>query len=117
VAGYYGSNYLSHAAGDGSAVVRWRPALPGDDRYEVRVSYSAASNRATNATYVVHHAGGSTPVQVNQRLRGVPEPRGGEWTSLGVFSFQAGIAAHIDLTDAADGVVIADAIKLLRPHP
>ncbi|MEJ3748799.1 exo-alpha-sialidase [Actinomycetes bacterium KLBMP 9797] len=117
VAGYYGSNYLSHAAGDGSAVVRWRPALPGDDRYEVRVSYSAASNRATNATYVVHHAGGSTPVQVNQRLRGVPEPRGGEWTSLGVFSFRAGIAAHVDLTDAADGVVIADAAKFLRAHP
>lgn len=114
VAGYYGSNYLSHAAGDGSAVVRWRPALPGDDRYEVRASYSAASNRATDATYVVHHADGATPVAVDQRVRGVAGSRGGEWTSLGVFTFRAGTGGFVELTDAADGVVIADAVQFLR---
>jgi hypothetical protein len=114
VTGYYGSNYLSHAAGTGASMVRWRPAIPGDDRYEVRVSYSAASNRATNATYVVHHAEGSTPVTVNQQVRGVAAPRGGEWMSLGTFPFRAGIDGRVELTDAADGVVIADAVRFVR---
>ncbi|MGN9909860.1 golvesin C-terminal-like domain-containing protein [Phytohabitans sp. LJ34] len=114
VPGYYGSNYTSHAAGDGTAAVRWRPAIPGDDRYEVRVSYSAASNRATNATYVVHHAGGSTPVAVDQRVRGVPGPRGGEWVSLGTFPFTAGLDGRVELSDAANGVVVADAVQWVR---
>jgi hypothetical protein len=114
VAGYYGSNYASHAAGDGTSVVRWRPALPADDRYEVRVSYSAASNRATNAPYVVHHADGSTTVPVDQKVAGTPEPRGGEWVSLGIFRFRGGIDGHVELSDAADGVVVADAVRFVR---
>lgn len=114
VAGYYGSNYLSHAAGTGASIVRWRPAIPGDDRYEVRVSYSAASNRATNATYLVHHAEGTTPVAINQRIRGATGPRGGEWVSLGTFRFRAGIDGRVELSDAANGVVIADAVQFVR---
>src|SRR5262249_51074315 len=47
--GYYGFNYLTHARGTGANLARWRPALPGDDRYEVLVAYSADPNRATNA--------------------------------------------------------------------
>jgi hypothetical protein len=114
VAGYYGSNYASHEAGAGSSAVSWRPAIPGDDLYEVRVSYPAASNRATNATYTVNHAGGSTPVTVNQQVSGTPETRGGEWVSLGVFPFRGGIDGNVVLTDAADGYVIADAVRFRR---
>jgi hypothetical protein len=114
VAGYYGSNYSSHAAGTGTSVVRWQPAVPGDGQYEVRVSYTPASNRATNAPYTVNHAGGATVVPVNQVLAGTPDPRGGTWVSLGVFPFQAGLGATIELSDQANGFVIADAIRLLR---
>ncbi|MEV6159950.1 exo-alpha-sialidase [Nonomuraea sp. NPDC052129] len=114
VTGYYGFNYLTHARGTGANVARWRPALPGDDRYEVLVSYAADPNRATNATYVVHHAEGATPVAVNQRVRGVPDVRMGEWTSVGTFSFKAGIDGYVELSDAADGVVIADAVRFRR---
>ncbi|WP_433430536.1 exo-alpha-sialidase [Nonomuraea sp. CA-141351] len=117
VTGYYGFNYLTHARGTGGNVARWRPALPGDDRYEVLVSYSADANRATNATYVVHHAEGATPVAVNQRVRGVPDVRMGEWTSLGTFSFRAGLEGYVELSDAADGVVIADAVRFRRQAP
>ena len=53
VAGFYGGNHASPAPGDGTATVRWRPALPADARYEVKVSYTAASNRSRAATYVV----------------------------------------------------------------
>ncbi|MFC4122906.1 exo-alpha-sialidase [Nonomuraea zeae] len=114
VAGYYGANYASHPPGDGSATVRWQPALPADARYEVRVSYSAASNRSRAAAYVVHHAEGSTRVTVDQTARGLPGARGGEWVSLGTFRFAAGIAGTVELTDAADGHVVADAVRFSR---
>lgn len=114
VPGYYGSNYSSHAAGTGANVVRWQPAIPADDDYEVRVSYTPASNRATNAPFTVTHAGGSTVVPVNQQVAGVPDPRSGTWVSLGVFPFAAGLAGTIALSDQADGVVVADAVRLLR---
>jgi hypothetical protein len=114
VPGYFGFNYLSHGPGTGSSAVSWRPALTGDDRYEVLVSYAAGTNRATNATYTVHHADGSTPVAVNQQVAGAAEPRGGEWTSLGVFPFRGGIDGQVVLTDAADRTVIADAVRFRR---
>lgn len=114
VPGYYGFNYLSHGPGTGASAVSWRPALPGDGRYEVLVSYSAGTNRATNATYTVHHDGGSTPIAVNQQVAGAPEPRSGEWASLGVFPFRGGIDGHVILTDAADKTVIADAVRFRR---
>jgi BNR repeat-like domain len=114
VPGYYGFNYLTHSRGSGANVARWRPAIPGDDRYEVLVSYAADPNRATNATYVVHHGEGSTPVAVNQKLHGVPEVRTGEWVSLGIFPFRAGLDGYVELSDAADGVVIADGVRFRR---
>ncbi|TCO42579.1 BNR repeat protein [Kribbella antiqua] len=114
VPGYYGFNYASHAKGTGANVATWRPALPGDDSYEVLVSYSAGTNRATDATYVVHHADGVTPVTVDQTQHGVPEVRTGEWVSLGTFRFAAGIDGYVELSDAANNVVIADAVRFRR---
>ncbi|TDD59472.1 hypothetical protein E1263_14920 [Kribbella antibiotica] len=114
IAGYYGFNYLTHPKGTGANLVRFRPALPGDGRYEVLVSYTADPNRASNAKYAVHHATGTTTVTVNQRLRATPDDRTGEWKSLGVFTFKAGIAGYVQLTDAADGFVIADAVRFRR---
>lgn len=114
VPGYYSGNYASHAPGDGSARVRWQPCLPADARYEVRVSYTAHSNRSTTAPYVVNHAGGATAVPVNQTVRGTPDVRGGEWVSLGTFTFSAGIAGTVELTDTPTGYVIADAVRFIR---
>ncbi|GLY88125.1 exo-alpha-sialidase [Actinoallomurus iriomotensis] len=114
VAGYYSGNYQSHAPGDGTSTVRWQPALPADARYEVLASYTAASNRSHSATYTVHHAGGSTPVAVDQTVHGTPATGGGEWASLGTFSFTAGLDGSVELSDAADGYVIADAVRFVR---
>lgn len=114
VPGYYGFNYASHAKGTGANVATWRPALPGTDRYEVLVSYSAGTNRATDATYVVHHADGVTPVVVDQTVAGIAEVRTGEWVSLGTFRFEGGIDSYVELSDAADNVVVADAVRFRR---
>jgi len=41
--------------------------LPKAGKYEVRLSYSPSSNRATNVPVIIHHAGGESTVTVNQR--------------------------------------------------
>ncbi|UIX29689.1 golvesin C-terminal-like domain-containing protein [Streptomyces sp. GQFP] len=105
VAGYYGPNYRTRPAGTGSAVVRWRLDVPADGAYDVAVRYTAHTNRASNAPYVVNHADGSTVIPVDQR------ERGGQWVSLGNFRFTPGQPATIELSDAADGYVVADAVR------
>ncbi|GIG68904.1 golvesin C-terminal-like domain-containing protein [Phytomonospora endophytica] len=112
--GYYSGNYRSAPAGTGASVVRFRPALPADGRYEVRVSYTAHANRATNAPYTIHHAHGSNLILVDQTVAGEPDVRTGQWISLGVFEFPAGIGSVVELSDLANGVVIADAVRFTR---
>jgi hypothetical protein len=114
IPGYYGFNYVTHAKGTGTNVARFRPVIPGDGKYDLFVSYTADPNRASNAKFAVHHATGTTTVTVNQRVRGVPDARTGEWVSIGTFTFKAGLAGYVELTDAADGYVIADAIRFRR---
>jgi polysaccharide biosynthesis protein PslG len=97
-----GSGYRYRVAGDGSSSVTW-PAPSGT--FEVLARWTSGPNRASNATYVVNHTGGSAPVRVNQRTNG------GAWQSLGSFTFASGNT--VQLTDKADGVVIADAIRFV----
>jgi hypothetical protein len=105
VAGYYGTNYATSPAGSGTSKARWTLDVPSDGVYQVAVWYTADANRASNAPYVVNYAGGSTTVRVNQ------QSRGGRWVSLGEFPFAAGTAT-IELTDGADGYVVADAVRI-----
>ncbi|CAM3809834.1 exo-alpha-sialidase [Kibdelosporangium persicum] len=107
VDGYYGANYRTHTAGNGDAVVRWRPQVHTSGLYDVSVRYTEHTNRAPNAVYKVNHSAGSTPVEIDQRTRG------GQWVSLGSFQFTAGDAGSIELSDAANGYVVADAVRLI----
>ncbi|GHE79246.1 neuramidase [Amycolatopsis deserti] len=113
VAGYRGSNYRSAPAGTGERSVRWRLVVPHDGDYEVQASHTADPNRASNAPFTVTHAGGTTVVRVDQRVAGTPEPRGGSWVSLGTYRMTEGLTT-ISLSNDANGVVIADAVRLLR---
>ena len=110
---YVGYNYLHDSqAGDPANYIRYRVALPKAGRYEVRVSYSAHHNRATNALYVVHHADGTAEHRVNQRKKpGELAP----FISLGVYEFEKGTEGYMDVISTADagGYVIADAAQWL----
>ena len=68
------------------------------------------SNRATNAPYTINDVDGPTLVTVDQQTDG------GAWVSLGVFNFDVG-SASVVLSDAANGVVIADAIRIVPANP
>ncbi|MEJ2405979.1 MAG: Ig-like domain-containing protein [Candidatus Thiodiazotropha sp.] len=107
VTGYYQSNYEYHAAGVGNNAFTWTATIVDSGRYQVYARWTSHANRATNAPYFIQHDGGETPFAVNQQLNG------GQWNLLGSFDYTQGGQYNITLTDAADGYVIADAIKLV----
>jgi N-acetylmuramoyl-L-alanine amidase len=110
-AGFYGPDYLFRTPSDGKSSVTWplpTDATPG--RFEVFARWSAGPNRATNAAYQVTSNAGVAAVAVNQKING------GSWQSLGTFEFQPNKAQGVTLTDSADGVVVADAIRFVGPQ-
>jgi L,D-transpeptidase catalytic domain len=108
--GFFGSDYLFHVAGDGSASVFWPfPADGPRGRYEIFVRWNSGPNRADDATYIVSWLSGSSSVAVDQKSGG------GAWQSLGTFDLEPSAATGVTLTDRADGVVIADAVRFVGP--
>jgi len=107
----YGSDYrwASTVVSTPTASVTWTVALPADGQYAVYVWYRPGTNRAADARYTVHHAGGETTVTVDQRHHG------STWHYLGTYGFLAGTAPRLTLTNrssATGTVVIADAVRI-----
>lgn len=107
--GFVGQNYIHDATdGKGAKQVIFNASLPSPGNYEVRVSYTASGNRATDVPVHVHHQSGTTTVRINQRQR---PPIDGSFVSLGTFTFKESSArVVIDNTATDDGVVIADSV-------
>jgi RHS repeat-associated protein len=82
----------------------WTATLtPGS--YQVYARWTAHANRATNAQYTVSHAGGQDTLTVNQQANS------GAWNLLGTYTF--GNTGSVSVSSAADGYVIADAVKFV----
>ena len=108
--GYFGTGYRYRAAKD-EGVARYEFPIPKAGRYEVRLSYGAHENRATNAAISIESAEGRNAVTVNQRVAPLL-PQG--FVSLGVFRFEPGKPATVSIGGAsADGNVHADAVQLI----
>jgi N-acetylmuramoyl-L-alanine amidase len=105
--GFQGADYLFRVPGEGQSGVTWPFPASVAGRYEVFARWSAGPNRATNATYQINSNAGTASVSVNQKANG------GSWQSLGSFDFQPAKAHGVTLTDKADGVVVADAIRFV----
>jgi RHS repeat-associated protein len=110
--GYQGYDYATHAAGTGSNSFIWNLTIPQDGTYQVYAEYPTTSGAATNASYTVHDGtGAATAKAVNQ------SSGGGTWVSLGSYTFKRdGTGQQITLSDAANGTVVADAVKLVRDN-
>lgn len=109
---FVGTTYL-HDGDDskGRKSVRFPVTVPQSGRYEVRLSYTANPNRATNVPVTITHAGGSTTKQINQQQR---PPLEGVFVSLGLYEFAAGREGAVTISNTdTDGYVIADAVQLL----
>ncbi|WP_442506617.1 choice-of-anchor D domain-containing protein [Novipirellula sp. SH528] len=107
VGGFVGSNYLAAQTGS-TATATWTPTLVNSGQpYQVYVRYTSHELRATNATYVVTHNGGTTQVVVNQTSGG------GTWVLLGTFTLTNGTASVQLLTQDANQYVVADAVRFV----
>ena len=111
---YWGANYFhDQNSGKGSKYVRYTPNLPFNGTYDVFTWYVEHSNRATNAPYDVVHASGTNRVLVNQTTSG------SQWVFLLRTNFVAGQGGGVIIRndgtfrDAANGYVIADAVRFL----
>jgi N-acetylmuramoyl-L-alanine amidase len=108
--GYGGTDYryAETVTGTATATAAWTATLPADGRYAVYAWYRQGSNRAPDARYTVHHAGGETTVAVDQRVHG------NTWHYLGTYGFLAGEEARVTLTNQSSvtgTAVIADAVR------
>jgi hypothetical protein len=98
-------------AGKGEQWIQFTPNLPQAGRYEVRMSYSPSSNRATNVPVVIHSAEGEKTVTVNEQKKPTVD---GAFIKLGVFQFEAGTKGYVQISNAGtNGHVIADAVVFL----
>ena len=105
----YGADMYYHAAGNGANTATWTLAVPEAGEYRVYAWWTTHANRATNAPYTINYAGGSETVEVSQQIRGGP------WNCLGIYYFDEGVCS-VELSDDANGYVIADAIKFEREN-
>ncbi|MCR4315763.1 MAG: family 10 glycosylhydrolase [Planctomycetes bacterium] len=111
--GKYGADYqyVATTTGAATAEVEWRPTITTAGEYEVAIQYPEGSNRATDATFVIDHANGTTTMNTNQTVNGA-----GAFRRIGIFSFSSGTSGRVALKNdgIAGAVVIADAVRF-RP--
>lgn len=109
------NNNLDYAAkGSGTNTATWTFSDIPDGSYRVYATWTANRNRADNAPFTVYDGSTSlTTVSVNQKLAPVdlPNTAGADWHLLGTFEINNGSVA-VRLSNAANGYVIADAIRL-----
>ena len=95
----------------GHLSVTYTLKVPTAGRYEVRLSYASAPNRASNVPVTVQHADGEDSTRVNQKK--VP-PIKQLFVRLGVFRFVPETPAVITIRNGnTDGIVGADAVQLI----
>lgn len=115
--GTTGFNSDTHykAKGTGAATANWTFTNLDPGVYRVAATWTAKATAASNASYTVLDGAVSAGTgTLNQRL--VPGSRtisGIKWADIGTFSI-TGSRLTVRLSDAADGIVLADAIRIDR---
>ncbi|MGD9723302.1 MAG: Calx-beta domain-containing protein [Pirellulales bacterium] len=110
----YQLDYTYHAAGNGSSTANWAFNDIPNGTYQVFTRWSQFQNRATNAPYTVFD--GNTAVgtlSVNQQVAPAGDEVGNVvWQILGTYAVTTG-SLRVRLTDAANGFVTADAVRIV----
>lgn len=119
--GAYQGDYRYHAAGSGENIATWTfDGLDPEKNYEVFTTWVAGDDRATNAPFSIFD--NTTLLTEDPVLKyQINAPDGltidsRPWESLGVYQFTSGKLV-VQLSDDADGCVIADAIRIAEVPP
>ena len=106
---------LAAGSGFGSVIATWTFSVTPGSSYEVATTWLEYPNRATNAPYTIYD--GETPiviVPVNQKAAPndfVDQDEDWGWEILGEYLVTSNTLT-VQLTDDANGVVIADAVRI-----
>lgn len=110
----YGNKYLGKSSSydqrskNGPSTMTFDPGITKTGRYEVRLAYVAHENRATNSPITILHAAGEELKRINQREE---PPIEGRFISLGTYSFEAGGAGFVLVSnEGANGTVSIDGV-------
>ena len=104
---YYDTNYLTASGGAGANAFTWPIDVTAAGTYQVYARWTGNNSRNTAAEFTVHRTGGSDVISVNQQLNP------GIWISLGLFDLAPSQSDRVVLTDAGDGLVAADAVRVV----
>lgn len=110
--GFVGAGYL-HDGNErqGEKQVRYTLVAAKAGDYELRLSYTTNSNRATNVPVTIVAGGKERKLEINQRKMPAIDKR---FVSLGKVRLSAGEKAVVTISNrGADGYVIADAVQLV----
>jgi hypothetical protein len=111
----YGNDLRQAPKGTGSINAKWTFSNLAAGQYQVWVTYRISSVNATNAPFTLYN--GSTTVRtvrINQRLTPASlQADGARWQSLGNVWINSGRLV-VKLTNAANGQVVADAVRIER---
>ncbi|MBP90984.1 MAG: FAD-dependent oxidoreductase [Planctomycetaceae bacterium] len=112
VGGFVGSRYWhDNNESQGEKSIRFKHRIKQAGEYEIRLSYTANPNRATNVLVEVQYGDQTKSVRVNQRKT---PPIDEAFISLGKFSLSESSDFLVTISNAnATGHVIADAVQLL----
>jgi RHS repeat-associated protein len=106
-----------HAAGSGDSAADWQFADLPAGNYTVYATWGAAADQATNAPYTIYD--GSSEIgteRVNQQVTPASEAAdGAAWQIVGTYWIGSG-RMRVELTDNANGTVVADAIRIVDPY-
>ena len=115
--GAYQGDFRYHAAGTSQNAATWTiDCLDPTKQYEVYATWSAQSNRATDAPYTILNGEISLgTVRVNQQLAPADATYDSQsWKILGTYQFSSGSLTVTLSDDASSGYVIADAVHVVE---
>ncbi len=105
--GMYAYAYTAPGGAETKAV--YRPTIGYAGYYQVFEWHgwheASVDDEATNVPYMVKHHNGLSMGKIDQTKNH------GRWNSLGIYFFNTGTSGYVELTNNANGIVIADAIK------
>ena len=119
----YEGDFRYALPGTGPNTAQWTFQDLPNGEYEVFSTWSPASNRADNAPYTISDGGAAlATVPMNQQNAPSDLTADGQgWASLGTFALPSPLAPlpggegntlTVSLSDDADGIVVADAVRL-----
>lgn len=112
---YFGENYEVGIRDEtGETWMEWTPELKASGYYQVQILHpdgtAAGASVATDAHYVVNHAGGTEELRVSQVTKGT------DFETIGTYYFKAGTSGSVKvITDISEGAnnTFGDAVRFM----